>query len=84
MLLAEFAAHRDAIVRAAFGGRHGHPVIFARKYFDELRHADPAAGAKAVVHAHADAVLNIEANDPGVVDDIDGPDDYARLINAKD
>jgi molybdenum cofactor cytidylyltransferase len=82
MLLSESAAHHDAIVRAAFGGRHGHPVIFARKYFDELRRADPAAGAKGVVHAHADAVRNVDTNDPAVVDDIDGPDDYARLLSA--
>lgn len=82
-LLAAFATRRDAIVRARFGGRHGHPVIFARKYFDELRRADPGVGAKAVVHAHADAVLDIDTNDPAVVDDIDGPDDYARLISAK-
>lgn len=82
-LLAEFAARRDAIVRAAFGGRHGHPVIFARTYFDELRRADPAAGAKAVVRAHPDAVRNVDTGDPGVVDDIDGPDDYARAISGE-
>lgn len=82
-LLAEFAAHRDAIVRAAFCGRHGHPVIFARRYFDELRRADPDAGAKAVVHARADAVRNVDANDPAVVDDIDGPADYERAFTAK-
>ncbi|HET7217883.1 MAG TPA: nucleotidyltransferase family protein [Vicinamibacterales bacterium] len=84
LLLAEFSAHRDAIVRATFGGRHGHPVIFARQYFDALRRADPTAGAKAVLHAHGRAVLNVESNDPAVVHDIDAPEDYARVFNAKD
>ena len=81
-LLDAFAAHRDTIVRAVFAGRHGHPVIFARRYFDELRRADPAAGARAVVRAHPDAVLNVDTDDPGVVDDIDGPDEYARVFSA--
>ena len=33
-----------AIVRPVSNGRHGHPVIFGRALFDELRRADPAAG----------------------------------------
>ena len=37
------------IVRPARGGRHGHPILFDRSLFDELRHADPELGAKPVV-----------------------------------
>jgi len=82
VLLAEFSAAPHAIVRAAFQGRHGHPVIFARRHFDDLRHADPSVGAKAVIRAHAGSVLTVDVSDPGVIQDIDGPDDYARLFNA--
>lgn len=75
-----FSATSAPIVRAACGGRHGHPVIFARRVFDELRHADPAAGAKAVLRAHAGEVVDVEVNDPGVLIDVDAPEDYERLF----
>ena len=40
-------------MRAVHNGRHGHPVIFARAVFQELRHADQSVGARAVVRAYA-------------------------------
>lgn len=80
-LLTAFASTRAAIVRATYQGQHGHPVIFGRSVFDALRHADPAVGAKAVVRAHASDLIDLEVDDPGVLHDIDGPDDYARVFN---
>ena len=50
--------------------------------FDELRRADPEAGARAVVRAHQGAVLNVDVDDPGVVGDIDTPEDYRRLFGS--
>jgi molybdenum cofactor cytidylyltransferase len=44
---------RAPVVRPACAGRHGHPVIFDRLVFEQLRRADLAVGAKAVVRAHA-------------------------------
>ncbi len=73
------AAH-PPIVRPAYHGRHGHPVIFARAVFDELRRADASVGAKAVVHAHAADIVNVEIDDPGVLADVDTPEDYDRII----
>jgi molybdenum cofactor cytidylyltransferase len=67
-----------AVVRAVHHGRHGHPVIFKRELFDALRHADPAVGAKQVVRAAA--IEDVEVDDPGVVEDVDTPADYARVI----
>jgi molybdenum cofactor cytidylyltransferase len=76
-LLAAFSSSARAVARVTCGGRHGHPVIFGRAVFDALRRADPEAGAKAVVRAHP--VLNVEVDDPGVLQDIDTPDDYDAL-----
>jgi molybdenum cofactor cytidylyltransferase len=79
-LLAVLAARRAPLVRPVYHGRHGHPVVFARAIFDELRRADPAIGAKAVVHAHQSDLMDLDVDDPAV-DDIDGPDDYARVLS---
>jgi molybdenum cofactor cytidylyltransferase len=70
------------IVRPESGGRHGHPVLFARAVFEELRHADPALGAKAVVRAHIHDSLDVPTDDAGAFADIDTPDDYSRIIGS--
>jgi len=80
-LLTTFASRHPAMVRAVFQGRHGHPIIFGRELFDELRRADPALGAKAVVRAHEELLINVEVEDPGVLHDIDRPEDYTRMFD---
>jgi CTP:molybdopterin cytidylyltransferase MocA len=82
-LLASFAATGAPIVRAVHDGGHGHPVIFARTVFDELRRADPARGAKAVLRAHEDRVVNVEVHDSAVLTDFDEPEDYERVFGRK-
>jgi molybdenum cofactor cytidylyltransferase len=68
------------VVRPAKGARHGHPVIFDRRLFGELRAADPAVGARAVVRAHAAEIVDVPVDDEGAFLDIDTPEDYERII----
>lgn len=68
----------------AGGPRHGHPVIFDRAVFDDLRRADPAVGAKAVFAAHASRRLDVPINDEGAFVDIDTPEDYRNLLKASE
>jgi molybdenum cofactor cytidylyltransferase len=77
-LLAAYRRTLAPVVRPARGGRHGHPVVFDRRVFHELRHADPALGAKAVVCAHGLDVLDVDVEDEGAFHDIDTPEDYER------
>ena len=80
-VLDAFRAQPDApLVRPRRGNRHGHPVIFNRSIFGELRRADPSRGAKPVVHAHAAGEVNVDVDDDGAIIDIDTPEDYARFI----
>ena len=69
-------------VRPSIGGHHGHPVIWRRDVLDLLEAADPAQGARAVLHAlvAGGAVLDVEVGDRGVCLDLDTPEDYARLL----
>ena len=70
------------LVRPRRGGRYGHPVIFNRSIFGELRRADPSKGAKPVVHAHAADEVNVDVDDEGAFIDIDTPEDYERFIKS--
>ena len=81
-VIAAWRRTRAPIVRPANGERHGHPVIFDRAIFDDLRSADPAIGAKAVFATYRDRILNVEVNDPGAFEDVDTPEDYRRLIEG--
>ena len=70
---------RAPIVRPAIGERHGHPVLFDRALFDELRRAPLNLGAKAVVRAHEDEIVNVTVDDEGCLIDIDTQEDYRRI-----
>lgn len=77
-LIARASVSASPILRAVHGGRHGHPVIFKREVFEALRAADPAVGAKAVMRAIG--VEDIEVDDPGILQDVDTPEDYTSLL----
>jgi molybdenum cofactor cytidylyltransferase len=73
-------SQRAPVVRPAVGVRHGHPVLFDRSVFDELRRAPLDQGARAVVHAHADRIVNVPVEDQGCLVDVDTPADYDALM----
>jgi CTP:molybdopterin cytidylyltransferase MocA len=83
-VLEAFRTHPQApLVRPRRAGRYGHPVIFNRSIFAELRRADPTKGAKPIVHAHAAEEVNVDVDDPGAFADIDTPEDYDRIIRPQ-
>jgi molybdenum cofactor cytidylyltransferase len=79
-LIDAYRTTRPPIVRPQRAGRGGHPVIFDRVVFGALRRADPAEGARQVVHAFEPAALNLPVDDEGAFADVDTPADYERLI----
>ena len=74
---------RAPIVRPTSGDRHGHPLLIDRSLFDALRAADPAAGAKPVVRAHASAAGDVAIDDEGAFTDVDTEEDYRKTITAR-
>jgi molybdenum cofactor cytidylyltransferase len=79
LVISEWKRTRAPIVRPAIGDRHGHPVVFDERVFEELRRAPAASGAKAVVRAHAGEVLNVPVTDEGCLVDVDTPADYNAI-----
>lgn len=71
------------IVRPAIGPRHGHPVIFDKTLFDELRSAPLGGGAKTVVRAHAAEIVEVPVDDEGAMIDIDTPQEYAAMLQPR-
>ena len=56
-------------------GRRGHPVGFARVLGEELMALTGDAGAKSVIQAHLAQLRIIDCDDPGILRDIDKPED---------
>ena len=71
-----------AIVRPTHLGAPGHPVGFGCAYFPELRSLTGDLGAKALLNRHADRVLSLAVQDPGVLRDVDRPTDLPSRAGA--
>jgi len=67
-----------SIVSPRYRGKRGHPVALPASLRDEIRAARPAATLHDVIHAHMDMRVDVDTDDPGVVRDIDRPEDLTR------
>lgn len=63
----------DAIA-AAYDGTRGNPVLFDRRFFDSLASVDGDVGGRQIL-LDCDAAVMVEVDDPGVLRDVDVPDD---------
>jgi len=79
-VLERFREGSQPIVVPGYGGRRGHPVVFGRAVFAELERVPDHEGARGVVRADPSRVALVDVDDPAVVEDIDTPEDYERLV----
>jgi molybdenum cofactor cytidylyltransferase len=75
-LRAALAPPGRCIVAPVYNGTQGTPVLFAADVFAELRGLAGDTGARPVVMARPERV----AFDATMPDDVDTPEDYARLV----
>ena len=74
-----------AIVRAVSpDGRPGHPVLFGRRFFEELAALEGDRGAKVVVAEHPDFVADVALTGDRALTDLDTPEDWAAWREAED
>ncbi len=69
---------KSPIVIARYRGRRGHPVLFDRELFAELLEAPEDQGARVVVNADPARVSYVDVDDPGILLDLDTPEDLDR------
>ena len=69
-------------VMPSFAERRGHPVIWDQALFPELLTSEAATrhGARAVLTAHEQEIVTVPVDDPAVIDDLNTPEDYERLV----
>ncbi len=79
-LVSAFQAKQPTVLLPTYRGRSGHPVLVARSLFGEFLTEPLAHGAETIVESHPDRAL-LEVADPGVLLDVDTPDEYQRWRN---
>jgi CTP:molybdopterin cytidylyltransferase MocA len=67
------------IVIPTFGGRRGHPVLFAWSHVAAIRAFPQGQGINAYVRQQPAAILEVAVASTDILDDLDTPEDYERL-----
>ena len=67
------------IIAPVFAGKRGHPVLWARRYFDELAAIAGDTGARHLLGAHHEVVDDVPWLDDSILLDVDTPQALAAL-----
>jgi len=65
-----------------FEGQRGHPILLSRTLVREILALAPDAQAKTVVRSHYQDARWVDLDDPGILDDVDDPAAYRRLLET--
>jgi len=59
-------------------GALGNPVLWGRTYFESLRQCEGDRGARSLIERAGPEVARVVVDDPGILHDVDTPEDLAR------
>jgi molybdenum cofactor cytidylyltransferase len=79
-LIQEFDSTGKQIVLPTYKRKRGHPVIFRDSLYKELLAASPEVGAREVVWNHAQDVAEVEADEEGVVLNLNDPEALKKAL----
>jgi molybdenum cofactor cytidylyltransferase len=79
LVLAFQTSGRGLVVPTA-GGRRGHPLLFAMPYRDEVLQGYDEVGLRGLLQAHPEDVCEVEVAAPGILEDLDVPEDFERIV----
>jgi molybdenum cofactor cytidylyltransferase len=77
-LLAAAEQRPEALIVPSFEMRRGHPWILARKLWPELLKMGPPDSPREFLASHAAEIYFVSVDSPGVIQDLDTPEDYRR------
>jgi molybdenum cofactor cytidylyltransferase len=79
-LLIDHYRQYGGIIAPYYQGVRGNPVLFDNKFFDELQALTGDVGAREIISRYPEQLRKVEVPDSGVLQDIDTPEDYQKLI----
>ena len=69
----------NRIVLPTFEGRRGHPVLFSSEVLEEILALPFSQGANIVVRKNPDRIVEVPVNAPGILVDVDTPEQFEKL-----
>jgi molybdenum cofactor cytidylyltransferase len=77
-LIAAWDERPGGILYPCHAGRRGHPPLIAGTYIPEILLDTPPGGLRTLLGRHAAESREIPCDDPGILQDLDTPDDYTK------
>jgi molybdenum cofactor cytidylyltransferase len=69
----------NRIVLPTFEGHRGHPVLFSSEVLEEILALPPTQGANIVVRKDPARIVEVPVSTPGILVDIDTPEQFEKL-----
>ena len=73
---------RGALASPRHAGRRGHPIYVGKELIQEFLALPSDSSAKAVIGRYAGGARWVDVDDPGILDDVDDPAAYRRLLET--
>jgi molybdenum cofactor cytidylyltransferase len=81
VLVSEWIARQPRILVPTHHGQRGHPTLFRWDLADEVPRLPAHVGLNHLLRTHAADVLELPVESPGILFDLDTPDDFAVLAS---
>jgi molybdenum cofactor cytidylyltransferase len=81
LLIEAFNKSGKGIILPTYRQQHGHPILIGAKYVEDIMQLDENSpeGLRAFIDSHRSDCQEVPVETSAVIEDIDLPDDYARL-----
>jgi len=83
-LIADWYARPGGIRYPCHEGKRGHPPLIAGTYIYEILRETPSSGLRELLARHTQNAREIECGDPGILTDLDTPDEYRQSVEKRD
>jgi len=78
LVMQAYLRSQAPIVIPSFQMRRGHPWLVGRAHWQEILCMRPPDSLRGFLNRHADEIRYVEVDDPGVLQDLDTPEDYLK------
>jgi molybdenum cofactor cytidylyltransferase len=81
-LMQAFETGKTDVCRPCYLGRPGHPPLVSTALTGAISEFNGAGGMRAVFARYREKTLDIDCHDPGILMDIDTPEDYEKALKT--
>jgi CTP:molybdopterin cytidylyltransferase MocA len=82
-IVRSFRENPGPLILPFHNGVAGHPILIGRELFSEILTRPFDEGLRSLIMESAHTLREVKVVDPGILIDIDTPDDYWRFIETK-